>query len=426
MMDGAGSENHVPLLDGSESGDGFDGLDQPFEGAGRPDPTSLQELVAQIEQDPWECRQAYEGLESLDLETRVSVIEGLAGIRAGAGVIRLLQLLATSDSAETRETALAVQKTLVAGESRAPGISGFDAGLPADSDAWQSRTVLDDSPALSREIVLVGHHHRPRPVNCLVTAVDGQGRGSVVISANRHAERCTAIFLCDVEHGVISAIGNVEAESDAAGALLEEARIEAGSMGVEGIPELALGLLAGCLSLSGAAPARPVMEWVRRTLGDFEAQPFPAPATESGSEPAAGAELMQRADEVLRACPSWLDRSPLTFELAEEVCLREGHMAVDPQRDSGAFRFLFEHRIIHRLELYRRMLFWMHWFWSCAGEPDLAASAQILAWQLSDQQFAVPYHPFTVALTARSLDAAHELLGTDEDPRPKRRGKLIV
>ena len=84
MMDGAGSEDHVPVLDGSGSGNGFAGQGQAFEGSGPADPTSLEALVAQIEQDPWECRQAFEGLESLDVATRVSVIEGLAGIRAGS------------------------------------------------------------------------------------------------------------------------------------------------------------------------------------------------------------------------------------------------------------------------------------------------------------------------------------------------------
>ncbi|MGB0070828.1 MAG: hypothetical protein WBQ11_22625, partial [Isosphaeraceae bacterium] len=162
--------------------------------------------------------------------------------------------------------------------------------------------------------------------------------------------------------------------------------------------------------------------WLERTLGrGFEPRPLPAPAAEWSLEPAGSSDLLLRADEVLRACPTWLDRSPLTFELAEEVCLREGRVAVDPHRDSGAFRFLFEHRIIHRLELYRRMLLWMHWFWRCAGELELAGSARILAWQLSDEQFAVPSHPFTVVLTARSLDAARERLGTEDDPRPARR-----
>src|SRR5208283_388598 len=126
-----------------------------------------------------------------------------------------------------------------------------------------------------------------------------------------------------------------------------------------------------------------------RTLGrGFEPRPLPASTAESSLEPAGSSDLRLRADDVLRACPTWLDRSPLTFELAEEVCLREGPVAVDSQRDSGAFRFLFEHRIIHRLELYSRMLLWMDWFWRFAGETELAGSAQMLAWQLSDEQFA--------------------------------------
>ena len=63
------------------------------------------------------------------------------------------------------------------------------------------------------------------------------------------------------------------------------------------------------------------------------------------------------------------------------------------------------------------MLLWMAWFWGAGGEHDLARSAQILAWQLSDEQYAVPSHPFAVALTARSLDAAQARLETAADPR---------
>ena len=78
---------------------------------------------------------------------------------------------------------------------------------------------------------------------------------------------------------------------------------------------------------------------------------------------------------VLDACPSWLDSSPLTFELAEEIWLREGRAAADPDRDAGAYRFLFEHRLIHCLELYRRMLLWMAWLWKFSGEVELSRSA---------------------------------------------------
>jgi hypothetical protein len=161
------------------------------------------------------------------------------------------------------------------------------------------------------------------------------------------------------------------------------------------------------------------LEWLERALGcEFEPRPLPFTSAKQSLQQADSSDLLQRAHEVLRACPSWLDRSPLTFELAEELCLREGHVAVDPRRDQGVFRFLFEHRIIHRLELYRRMLLWMHWFWSYAAEPELALSAQTLARQLTDEQFAVPSHPFIVALTALSLNAAREKLGAEDDPRP--------
>jgi len=52
------------------------------------------------------------------------------------------------------------------------------------------------------------------------------------------------------------------------------------------------------------------------------------------------------------------------------------------------------------------MLWWMAWFWWCSGEGELADSAQALALQLSDEQYAVPAHPFTTALITRSLMAA--------------------
>ena len=291
-----------------------------------------------------------------------------------------------------------------------------------DPGVEPARGMHDLALGSSRWIVMEGDHTRPRLVNCLVTAIDGMGRGSVSISAIRQAERNTAVFLCDVERGIIDAVGQVEEETQAAGALLEDAKAAAGVQGIDGIPELALRLLAGCLSLSGPATSRPVMEWLELTLGSgFQPRPLPAPAaTQIRNRRRLGPAAAGRRSS--RACPTWLDRSPLTFELAEEVCLREGRVAVDPHRDSGAFRFLFEHRIIHRLELYRRMLLWMHWFWDCAAEPELARSARILAWQLSDEQFAVPSNPFTVALTALSLDAARDRLGSEDDPRLARGG----
>src|SRR5262249_49644756 len=138
---------------------------------------------------------------------------------------------------------------------------------------------------------------------------------------------------------------------------------------------------------------------------------------EIGASPMESSDLERRASCVVEACPTWIDCSQLTFEFAEEILLREGRVAADPERDSGAFRFLFEHRFIHRLELYRRMLLWMAWFWSCSGEAELADSAWVLAGQLWDEQYAVPSHPFAVALMTRSLDAAQRYLVTRADPK---------
>jgi hypothetical protein len=263
---------------------------------------------------------------------------------------------------------------------------------------------------------------QPRLVDCVVTAVDGAGRASIGLSSSTDTARSTAVFLCDLERGVIDVIGQLEEESAAAGGLLHDPRIQAAGLGVAGAPELALRLLAGGLLLGGGSVLPSVQEWLERTLGrGFQPRAFPAPTAQADPVLLWSSDLFSRANEILEACPTWLDGSPLTFDLAEELVLREGHVPADPKRDSGAFRFLFEHRIIHRLELYRRMLLWMAWFWESAGEADLASSAQALSWQLSDEQYAVPAHPFVVALTARSLDAARSRLGTEEDPRPARR-----
>src|SRR5262249_55308683 len=134
-------------------------------------------------------------------------------------------------------------------------------------------------------------------------------------------------------------------------------------------------------------------------------------------------EMPARIRALLDACPSWLDRSSLTFELAEEICLREGRPVADPDRDAGAYRFLFEHRLVERLELYRRMLLWMAWVWKFTGSAELSRSALALAGQLSDEQYAVPSHPFAVELTTRSLRAAQVRLRTAADPRSHRAGK---
>ena len=178
------------------------------------------------------------------------------------------------------------------------------------------------------------------------------------------------------------------------------------------VPELALGLLAGSLLLCGPAVPRVGARLAARYAG---ARVSAGRLSGDDSRPGPSRRSLRPRcrtgpPAVLEACPSWLDLSPLTFELAEEIWLREGRTAADPDRDAGAYRFLFEHRLIHRLELYRRMLLWMAWLWKFSGEIELSRSALALACQLADEQYAVPSHPFTVELTTRSLEAAQERL----------------
>ena len=248
--------------------------------------------------------------------------------------------------------------------------------------------------------------------------------------STRADQRRTAAFLCDVRLGIRDVVGEVEPESPRAGGLIDALDQQPEGDCARDIPELALGLLAGSLMLCGPAVPPPVRDWLVGTLGPgFQPAGFPAtiPGLDSSSIPQA--EMPGRAVAVLDACPSWLDSSPLTFELAEEIWLREGRTAADPDRDAGAYRFLFEHRLIHCLELYQRMLLWMAWLWKFLDELELSRSALALACQLSDEQYAVP----VASLHRRADDAkpqgrpapAPHRGGPTHQPRGVRRRSVV-
>jgi hypothetical protein len=240
-----------------------------------------------------------------------------------------------------------------------------------------------------------------------VTAVDGEGRSTIVLAAREGDRWAGAAFLCHALAGVVDVAGQDGMGDlgidEAFAALHERPELDA----VEGAHEVARRLLAGSLSLCGPLTPPALRYWVERVAGrDFRAE---ADVGLLGDwDPAAlpfdGIALA--AHEVVQACPHWADSSELTVDLAREVTLRGSGESPDPRRDSGAYRFLFEHRLAPRIELYQRMLLWMATFWRATRQDDLGRSALALAWQLSDPQHAVPSHPFFVELTTMSFEAA--------------------
>jgi hypothetical protein len=179
-----------------------------------------------------------------------------------------------------------------------------------------------------------------RLAGCLVTPIDGQGIGSIAVSASQSGQRRTAAFLCDVQLGICDVVGDVEPESPRAGRLVVELGDQVREACVRDVPELALGLLAGNLLLCEGRLSRAAADWLTGVLGPgFEAAAFPACIP--GLDPALipGVEVPERARAVLGACPTWLDVSPLTLDLAREISLREGKVAADPERDAGAYRY---------------------------------------------------------------------------------------
>ena len=289
-MDGPGSEILSPQPPDRAAHADAVGGNGGGGGSGVAEEITLHDLVAQLEQDPGECLRAFHGLESIEEATRLRIIEGLASSAGGPGVSALLRLLASSGDEATRRAAL-----IALGEPDA-GDGGQEESLqvkepfsfeePTGQGLGSSTGRSGTGPA--RELVRVGDLFRPRLVQCLVTAVDGAGRGSIALSASLDAHRSTAVFLCDVENGVTDAIGQVEKESPEAGGLLREVRAQAGGLGVEGVPDLALGLLAGSYMLSAR---------VDTAGGGRMARAYRWPGLQASTVDGAGCRLGCQADE---------------------------------------------------------------------------------------------------------------------------------
>jgi hypothetical protein len=347
---------------------------------------SLEQLAAQIEDDPEGMALALQGLAAIEPEVRAEIIGGLSqlGREPGPQMLEFLRLLSFAHEPATRAAAL-----------------GALGGL--------------------RTTRLPAARPAPRLLHSLVTALDGDGRGLVGLSATDGTARSSAAFVCDVRHGVAEVFGEVVDESPLAEAFLHEL---AGSNArhVRDAPGLAEGLLQGSLLLCGPATTPALRYWLERTLGPaVQPRAFPTPFPDWDPTTMAAEEMAGRAELVLEACPTWRDGSDLTHEIALELLLRAGDSPPDPHRDAGAHRYLFEHQLRGQLELYRRMLLWMASFWQASGDPERGQAALALAVQLSDEQHAVPGHPFTVALLTRSLTAAQADLRSGARPWRKQR-----
>ena len=191
-------------------------------------------------------------------------------------------------------------------------------------------------------------------------ALDGAGRATILVASRDRGRWVVASFTCDVWRGIVEVYGQVGDDPAAASVVFEEFSADRTLDRVEDAPGLASGLLAGSLLLCGPETNPALRYWLERTVGpEFRARPFAEFFEDHGPSPHALVEMAEPSRLILDACPDWVDVSALTFDIAEEIALRSIEARPDPRRDAGAYRYLFEHRLVGRLEHYRRMLLWM-------------------------------------------------------------------
>ncbi len=379
---------------------------------------SIHDLAEGLEGDPDGIWLALQGLGPVEPEVRAEIVASLAQAPHGPGLIEFLRLLCYAHDPTTQTAALDALGSLAGRDPRLvaawTAIAADPPGPEASSRAgrWLGAGGLALASARTPDLPAL------RLTRSMVTALDGQGRGAVALSTESGGSHVTAAYLCDVQRGVREAIGQVSRDRVAVDAAFGEVAGQPDRDCIEGAPELALDLLAGGLLLCGPETSPALRYWLEQTVGPhFRPRPVPVPFPGWDPSSVPFDETPECARMVLAALPTWLDTSRLTYDLAEEIVLREGDSAPDPRRDAGAYRYAFEHRLAGQLELYRRMLSWMASFWEAAGDPHRGMAALALAWQLSDPQHVVPAHPFTVALTTRSLAAAQANLRNGIDPR---------
>jgi hypothetical protein len=355
------------------------------------EPIAPDELAQQLNADPESVWVALEALNGIEPNLRASIVDDLKGQPANPGLLAFLNALALSEDTALRDSARGVLDE-----------------LEGDEKPLSTSTALTGRPV-------------PEIVRTLVTAVDPDGRGEVVVVSRLGGSWVAAAYSIDVQTGLLEVFGH-QAESAGEVDLFVTDVLERLDRDAEACStDLALGLLAGSLKVSEDRPEAPLTlpYWLDRTVGPgLHQRLFAIPALETDPAATAPQLIREAADAVLNACPGWLDQSHLTEELARDLAERPG-----PPRevDPSATRFLVERAFLDRIETLRRMLLWMAAFWTARDDQPLTRACLLLAGHLADNQHVVPGHPFLSGLARRSLLAAAQKLQLGAQARPSAR-----
>jgi len=382
--------------------------------------TSLGQLASLIEEDSEGLWTALHGLGRVEPEVRAELISGLADQPVGPGLIEFLRLLALCPEPTTSRSALdalagrldhdpgaSVALAYIAAKHRDPMMAARIASLVPD----RARSILrETTPDLIP---------RPRLVACRLSGLDSRGRGMIGLASEEGDHQTAASFYCSLRDGILDVVGLVPTDPREIEAFLREATEPAGHTIDPEDHARVLDLLASALTRCGPATTPALWFWIERTAGPaFRPSTFEADSPgDQAAEALPLSDLARRARDVLDALPGWVDESDATYEIAEELLLREGGSEPDPIRDSGALRYLFETQLRHRVDLDRRMLGWMTVYWRASGAEDLARSAAVLVSPVADAQNNVPGHPYFIELAMRSLASAQNDLRWGVDLR---------
>ena len=187
---------------------------------------------------------------------------GAAGPRSQAGRRSLLRLLSAARPARRAAARAALRRI----EGAAGDCDGGLTATPAASGEDQPNGTAGCASSDERSDANAGCFAAARAAAGAYPGHPGRrpGPGSIVVSVTAREQRRTAAFLCDVRRGIRDVVGEVEPESPAAGGLIDALDQQPEGGCVRDVPELALGLLAGCLMLVWAGRARAGARLARR------------------------------------------------------------------------------------------------------------------------------------------------------------------